>query len=372
MQNIACHNAYPKAIMDNQENHDASVTSNFQRETFDRRSSVTRRHFLFGLTAVAGFATTSYATAPKFDLRQFHNQPPESPLHKRLTELWAAVEAETGGTVRVRTFAENDHIAGGDPSALKLLVAGELDFLTLMGGLIAPLVPAAQIQGIPFAFRDNAQVYAAMDGDLGDYLRLELTPKGLYAIPRGCFENGFRHITCTAKPIRSAEDLQGLKMRTPNSPIFTDLFQSLGATPIAYNVNQLYDCLKSGAADAEENALAVVEAFKLYEIQKYVSLTSHMWSGFNQLANLKLWQKFPSATQRVIERNTAKFVALQRSDNEKLNVKLKTQLAEQGMKVNEADTTSFRARLGSFYERWREIVGKKAWDILESHVGKLA
>ena len=81
--------------MDNQEKHDASVTSNFQRETFACRSSVTRRQFLFGLTAVAGFATTSYATAPKFDLRQFHNQPPESPLHKRLTELWAAVEAET-------------------------------------------------------------------------------------------------------------------------------------------------------------------------------------------------------------------------------------------------------------------------------------
>jgi TRAP-type transport system periplasmic protein len=360
-----------EVIMDNQKVHDSSVNSRFPRKTIDCSSSLTRRRFLFGLTAVAGFATTCHAAAPKFDLRQFHNQPSDSPLHKRLTELWAAVEAETGGTVSVRTFPENDHIAGGDPSALKLLVAGELDFMTLMGGLIAPLVPAAQVQGIPFAFRDNAQVYAAMDGDLGDYLRAELIPKGLYVIPRGCFENGFRHITCTAKPIRSVEDLQGLKMRTPNSPIFTDLFQSLGARPIAFNVNQLYDCLKSGAADAEENALAVVEAFKLYEIQKYVSLTNHMWSGFNQLANLKLWQQFPPATQHVIERNTAKFVALQRSDNEKLNVSLKIRLAEQGMKLNEAETTSFRAPLGPFYGRWREIVGKKAWNILESHVGKL-
>jgi tripartite ATP-independent transporter DctP family solute receptor len=358
--------------MNNQDEPNTSVTRRFPLETLDCRSCLTRRTFLFGLTAAAGFATSSYAAAPRFDLRQFHNQPPESPLHKRLTELWATVEAETGGTVRVRTFPENDHIAGGDPAALKLLVGGGLDFLTLMGGLIAPLVPAAQVQGIPFAFRDNAEVYAAMDGDLGDYLRRELIPKGLYAIPRGCFENGFRHITSTTKPIRNVEDLRGLKMRTPNSPVFTDLFQSLGATPMAYNVDQLYDCLKSGAADAEENALAVVEAFKLYEVQKYVSLTSHMWSGFNQLANLRLWRRFPAATQSVIERNTAKFVVLQRSDNEKLNVKLKIQLAEQGMNVNQAETTSFRARLGPFYGRWRGIVGKKAWDILESHVGKLA
>jgi tripartite ATP-independent transporter DctP family solute receptor len=341
-------------------------------EIIGGRSFLSRRRFIWGATATALFLTDRGTAAAGFDLRQFHNQPAESPLHKRLTELWAAVEAETNGTVRVRTFSENNHLPGGDPVALKLLVEGGLDFLTLMGGLIAPLIPAAQVQGIPFAFRDHAEVYAAMDGDLGDYLRQELATKGIYAVPRGCFENGFRHITCTAKPIRNAEDLQGLKMRTPNSPIFTDLFQSLGATPVAYNVNQLYDCLKSGAADAEENALAVVEAFKLYEIQKYVSLTSHMWSGFNQLANLKLWQQFPADTQRIIEHNTAKFTALQRADNEKLNVDLKVRLTQEGMNVNEAETSSFRARLGPFYGRWKEIVGKKAWDILESHVGKLA
>lgn len=341
-------------------------------EAIRGRSSLSRRKFIFGATAAALFLPTRPVRAARVDLRQFHNQPATSPLHKRLTELWAAVEAETIGTVRVRTFAENDHIPGGDPAALKLLVEGGVDFLTLMGGLIAPLVPAAQVQGIPFAFRDYAGVYAAMDGDLGDYLRQELTTKNIYALPRGCFENGFRHITCTAKPIRRAEDLQGLKMRTPHSPIFTDLFQSLGSTPVAYNVNQLYDCLKSGAADAEENALAVVEAFKLYEIQKYVSLTGHMWSGFNQLANLKLWRQFPTDTQRIIERNTVKFTALQRADNEELNASLKVQLTQQGMIVNEADTTSFRARLELFYQRWKEIVGKRAWDILESHVGKLA
>jgi TRAP-type transport system periplasmic protein len=334
---------------------------------------VSRREFIFGVAvSVSLLIPRRVVGAAKFELRQFHNQPAESPLHKRLTELWAAVEAETNGAVRVRTFSENDHTAGGDPAALKMLVEGGVDFLTLMGGLMAPLVPAAQVQGIPFAFRDHGEVYAAMDGDLGDYLRQELATKGIYAVPRGCFENGFRHITCTAKPIRSAEDLQGLKMRTPHSPIFTDLFQSLGSTPVAYNVNQLYDCLKSGAADAEENALAVVEAFKLYEVQKYVSLTSHMWSGFNQLANLALWQQFPADTQRIIERNTAKFTALQRADNEELNVSLKIRLTEQGMKVNEAEISSFRARLGPFYGRWKEIVGKKTWDILESHVGKLA
>jgi TRAP-type transport system periplasmic protein len=137
-------------------------------------------------------------------------------------------------------------------------------------------------------------------------------------------------------------------------------------------LNKIYEALKSGAAEAQTNPLATAEFLKLYEVQKYVSLTNHGWSGFNLLASMKLWERLPSDLQSVIERNAVKFVRLQRADNNSLNAEFRTKLATQGMTFNEADTSSFRPRLASYYARWKETVGERAWSLLEVHVGKLA
>jgi tripartite ATP-independent transporter DctP family solute receptor len=334
---------------------------------------ISRRNFALGALATGGMMlATRRARAADFDLRQFHNQPSDSPLHQRLVELWAAVKQETQGRVQVETFSDNHQIPGGDPAVLNMVVSGELDFFTLNGGSIGNLVPAMNAQGILFAFRTPAQVFGALDGDLGDYLREEMTPQGLYAVPRGCFENGFHQITCATHPIRSIDDLQGLKIRTPDAPIYVEAWKALGATPIVANLNKLYETLKSGTAEAQTNPLATAEFLKLYEVQKYVSLTNHGWSGFNLLANWKLWQGFPADVQQIIERNAMKFARLQRADHESLNVKFRAILAQQGMTFNEADTSSFRPRLASYYARWKQTIGSHAWSLLESHVGKLA
>ncbi len=335
-------------------------------------SLLTRREFSMGLIAAGGsMLLTRRATAAEFKLRQFHNQPPESPLHKQLSEMWAAVKTETNGRVDVQTFPENDHIAGGDPAALSMIVDGSLDFLTLNGGLIGTVVPAANVQSVAFAFRDTAQVFAALDGDLGEYLRREMSAKGIYAVPKGCFDNGFQQLTCRPKPIRTAADLQGLKVRTPDSPVYIELFKALGATPVPMNIDKMYASLKEGIVEAQTDPLTIVELFKLYEVQKYVSLTSHVWGGFNLIANLKTWQKLPADARGVIERNTAKYVRLQRAANQSLNDSLRSKLTDQGMTFNEADKQSFRALLGAYYAHWKQVVGPEAWSLLEAHTGKL-
>src|SRR5262249_10109853 len=151
------------------------------------------RRFTLGAAAAgsAVLARGGARAAAPIEMRQFHNQTADSTLHKRLTEMWSAVEMETGGKIRVRTVPENNKLARGDPDALKMLVSGELEFYTLMGGILGEVVPIADIQGMPFAFKDSPQVYAALDGDLGDLLRAEAMTKGIYALPSGCFENGF-------------------------------------------------------------------------------------------------------------------------------------------------------------------------------------
>lgn len=331
------------------------------------RRQFTARFFLAGGMALIGRGIQ----AADFKLRQFHNQPPDSPLHKRLVEMWAAVKAETGGRVDVTTFADNDQLPGSDPAALKMLVDGELDFFTLNGGLIGTVVPAVNVQAIPFAFHDEPQVYRAIDGDLGEYLAKEMAAKGIYAVPRGCFENGFRQITCSVRPIHTAEDLQGIKMRTPDAPIYVECWRALGATPVTFNFNKIYEALKTGEADAQDNPLNVAELLKLYEVQKYISLTNHIWSGFNLIANLKMWQGLPADVQRIIERNAEKYVKLQRNDTDKMNHDLPPRLTQRGMAINQPDAASFRARLGDYYARWKDTIGSKTWALLESHVGKL-
>lgn len=333
---------------------------------------MTRRRFTAGLMAAGGMLLAGRrARAAEFELRHYHSQGLQSSLHKRLVEMWQAVETETGGRVHVETFPEFNQLSGNSPEAIAMVLRGELDFVSVMGGVMGTLAPAAEIQQVPFAFRSQAQVYAALDGDLGEYLRGELIAKNIYAVPGGCFENGFRHISCATRPIRTAADLQGLKMRVPNSEIAGDFFRSLGAAPIVVNSNRMYEGLKAGTVEAQENPLSIVEEFKLYEVQKYVSLTGHMWSGFNMLGNLELWRRLPGGVQETIERNVARYSRQQRSENQEINARMQPRLAQRGMLFNEADVNSLRAPLGAFYARWRERVGQRAWILLEGHTGKI-
>lgn len=304
------------------------------------------------------------ARAAEIVLKHSHNLPVESPLHKRATEMWAAVRAETNGRVDVQ-------IDRGADAGLDTLVNGGLAFMTLAGNGLAALVPAADVQATPYGFRNPGQVYAALDGALGAYLRDEMRAKGIYSIPGGCFENGMHQLTCSTKPIRSAADLQGLRMRIPGTPAYQNFFKSLGAQITTVNLTRTYDALKSGQVEAQDDPWDVVELFKFYEVQKYASVTDHSWSGYNLLASQKVWQGLPTEVQRVIETNAKKYVALQRSDTDALNVDLRRDLETKGMIFNNADQASFRASLAAFYPGWKQHIGARAWDILESQVGKL-
>ena len=302
--------------------------------------------------------------------RQFHNQPAESHQQRFLVGLWDEVRKETGGRVDVSVHPQNDNIPGSDPQALKMLVAGELEFFTLMGGILGQAVPLMEIQGLPFAFTSPSQVYKVMDsGPFADHLRNECAAKGIHLFPAGALENGFRDISMVEKPILTADDLAGQKIRVPNGEMFRDLFSTLGAVPVTINIRELYEGLKTRKVDGQENPLVITEVNKLYEVTKYVSVTHHMWSGFNLLANLKFWNGLPPEIQAVISRNVVKYVAQQRQYTDGLNDQLATKLKDRGLIFNNADIGTFRAKLGPFYARWKQHFGDTAWTLLEKQVG---
>jgi tripartite ATP-independent transporter DctP family solute receptor len=253
-----------------------------------------------------------------------------------------------------------------------MLVAGELELMTLMGGILGQVVPVAEIQGLPFAFADHAQVHRVMQGPLGDHLRDEMAAKGIHGFRHGVLENGFRHIVSIDRPVRTAADLSGYRMRIPAGRMFEDLFRSLGAAPVVVNISELHAALRDRQVDGQENPLVVTEVNRLYEVCRYVSLTGHMWSGFNLIGNLAFWRRLPEHVQAIVNRAVAKHIERQRAYTDRFNRDLATKLeTERGLVFNTADVASFRAALaGDFYRRWKRELGDTAWRLLEDALGR--
>jgi tripartite ATP-independent transporter DctP family solute receptor len=330
--------------------------------------TLTRRAFVTG-AAFGSLTVFARAQRPDFTFTQYHNQIAESSLHKRLTEMWAAISKETGGRVQAQVYPVNNNLPTSDPGALKLLVAGEIQFFTLMGGILGTVVPVAEVQQVPFAFRSAPHAHEAVDGPLGEYVIEEMAAKGIHGFRVGGFDNGMRQITAVSRPVRVPEDLEGMRMRVPAGQMVADCFRALGAEPVTFNSAAIYEALKSGKADAQENPLALVDLFKLDEVVKFVSMTNHMWSGFNQMAHLATWQKLPQDIQAAIDRNVTRYVRLQRQDQEAANTRMRTELARRGLVFNDVEAAPFRRQLSGFYASWKKTLGTRCWGLLEQAAG---
>ena len=342
------------------------------------RGPLTRRSLVTGaalgsaallVRPLASLGRAAQRDRAEFSFTQFHNQTAESFLHRRISDMWAAITAETDGRVEARVFPLNNRVAGSDPAALKMLVAGEIHFFTLMGGVMSQVVPAGDVQQVPFAFRSADHAHQAMDGALGAYIREEMALRGIHGFPVGAFDNGMRQITAVTRPVVVPSDLAGMRMRVPNGALFRDMFTTLGAVPITVNSIDIRAALQDGRADAQENPLALVDSFRLDDVVKYISMTNHMWSGFNQMAHLPTWQRLPVDVQEIIERNVAQAVRLQRQDQATANNSLRPELIRRGIAFNDVDPAPFRNALAGFYRTWKAQLGTRCWSLLEEAAG---
>src|SRR5215471_2790853 len=321
-----------------------------------------------GMTGKAGFGfMASPASASRFRYSLGLNQPSGSPTVKRITEMAEAIRQETEGEFLIEIFPESR--LGPDPKMFADLRGGTLEFF-VAGATLGEVAPTSVLPLVPFAFRNSKAVFAALDGALGDQIRGELAQNGIHAF-RHCLQNGFHHLTTSARPIHAASDLAGLKIRSPGGAIARDFFDALGAEAGYVPFNQMYDALKIKSFDGQSDPLGVVLSLKLYEVQTHLSLTAHWWSGFTLLANATAWGALPRAIQEVVERNAEKYALLQREDIEQVNTGGADELARRGMQVNTADTVSFRSKLGEFYKDWREKAGPEVWRLLESYAGEI-
>ncbi len=331
-----------------------------------------RRHLLAGAAALPLVTIrTRPAGAAEFTYKFANNLPATHPLNVRGLEAAARIKQATDGRVEVNVFPNNQ--LGSDTDVLSQLRSGAVEFFTMSGLILSTLVPPASINGVGFAFKDYDQVWAAMDGKLGAYVRGEIGKRGLLAMER-IWDNGYRQTTTSSKPITAPEDFRGVKLRVPVSPLWTSMFTALGASPASINISETYSALQTRIVDGQENPLAVIETAKFYEVQKYCSMTNHMWDGYWFLANRRAWDKLPPAAQEAVARELNKSATDERADVAALNAGLRGKLQAGGLAFNDLDPAPFRDALkrAGFFRDWQAKYGPEAWGILESQVGNLS
>lgn len=326
----------------------------------------------FIASSSAAFASIAIIKAPAkaadFTGKAGTNQPVDHPLSVAMKDLWDNVRKDSNGRIDMAVFPNNQ--LGGDTAMFTQLRSGAMQVMTLDGAIMASVVPVAAIPSIGFAFADSNQAFKAVDGRLGAYIRNDIASKGIYAFEI-IWENGMRNVTSSTHPINTADDFSGFKIRTPQGNLYIDLFKSLGAAPTPINFSELYPALQTKIVDGQENPLLNIEFARMYEVQKYLSLTAHMWGGYWLIANGEFWASLPPDLKAIVSRNARTYGLKMRKEVMAMNDNLLTKLKSQGMVVNVPERTGMRAKLGDFYKKWRAEFGSTAWDILESYSGKL-
>jgi TRAP-type transport system periplasmic protein len=333
-------------------------------------SPVSRRAIL-GSALAMPFVRIGPARAAEFSYKLATGQSLGQPINTRLEQACDRIREATNGRLEVRFFPASQ--LGSDTDLLSQVRSGATEFLNIAGSVLSTAASAAAITNVGFAFSGYDQVWPSMDGTLGAYVRGQIEKTGLMVVSRAA-DNGFRQITSTTKPIRSAEDLKGFHIRVPVSPIFTSLFKALGASPSSINFNELYTALQTHLVDGQENSLITIDAGKLYEVQKYVSETNHIWDPFWLLGNRRAFTILPESIRETIRNQFDRASTEQRADSMRLNTSLKDELIKKGLTFESADQAGFRAALSKtgFYKEWRGKFGADAWAALEAAGGSLS
>lgn len=332
---------------------------------------LTRRQILAGASALPLFSiATRPAYAAEFNYKFATGQDPSHPVNKRAQEAIDRIRNATNGRLDIKLFPANQ--LGSDTDLLSQIRSGGVEFFNQASVVLSTLVPAAGIINTGFAFHDYNEVWKAMDGPLGAYVRAQIEKVGLLTMSKP-WDNGFRQLTTSTKTVKTPDDLKGLKLRVPAAPMLSSLFTALGASPTPINFNELYSALQTKLVEGQENPLAIISTARLYEVQKFCSLTNHVWDAYWILGNRKAFERLPKDIQEIVRRELDKAATDERADIAALSVSLRTDLAAKGVQVIEPDKKAFKEALakGTFYKDLRAKFGDEAWKLLQDSVGAL-
>lgn len=309
-----------------------------------KTTSLIRRSVL----ATALLAAAGFASAQTVKLTMAHGNPPDNPRHVAAVKFADTVKARTNGRVEIQV-AHSAQL-GDDAAMVTALRSGTLDFSANSQGAMAAVVPEFAALGMPFLFADVQKAWSVMDGAIGKELADKTAAKGMVLL--GLWDNGIRQMSNSKRAIKSPADMKGLKMRTPPDAVTVDIMQAMGADAQQIKFSELYVALQQGVVDGQENPLTNIASAKLYEVQKYISLSGHKYESTPFLMSKRSWDRLSAADQKAVNEAALEATTLQRRLNKEVDDKLVAELKSKGVQIDTVDRKAFMDASASVYTKW--------------------
>jgi len=306
------------------------------------------------MVAAAGTATAQTAKQPEFIMKMGCTVAADHPYviaTKRLSEL---VQQRTNGRVKVNIF-ENSQL-GSERDLVEGLQLGTVDLVATSTGPLGGFVPEMGIVDLPFLFRDKTHAYKVLDGRIGQDLMKKFDDKGIHGL--AYWEAGFRHVTNNKRPVNSPSDMAGLKIRLMENKVHLAAFKALGANPTPMAWGEVFAALQQGVLDGMEGPIPLVYTSKIYEVQKYLSLTGHFYSPSLWFISVKTWTKLPPDIKKVFADTSIEIGTFERNlmtEQEDAQVPL---LRSKGMQVITPDKRPFQEAIKAVYKQFEPTFGK--------------
>ncbi|MBI2115578.1 MAG: DctP family TRAP transporter solute-binding subunit [candidate division NC10 bacterium] len=309
----------------------------------------------FAVGAILGPGLTADIRAAEFDLVEAHTSPPDHPYTLGMVRYADLVKERTKGRVAIQIHHSRQ--LGDERQVVEGLQLGTIHLTVTSTGPLGGFVPEMNVVDLPFLFRDGEHAYKVLDGEIGRSLLNKFDAVGIKGL--AFWENGFRHITTSKKPVREPADMKGLKIRVMENKVHQAAFRQLGsdATPMAWG--EVFTSLQQGLLDAQENPIPIIYTFKLNEVQKYVALTGHVYSPAPLLMSKKSWNRMPPDIQRIMFDTALEVARYQRGLIREQEQKQIGELKAKGMTVVEnPDRAAFREAMKPVFEQFQGQFGK--------------
>lgn len=267
------------------------------------------------------------------------------------------VEAKTKGKYQIQVYSGNQ--LGDDVKATQNVRTGTIDMVLTSAAPVTGMAPEFMVFDLPFILTDDKAVDAIFDGPMGKKLAATLDSKGLHLL--AYYENGFRQLTNSVKEVKSPADLVGMKIRTMENPIHLATWRALGANPTPMPFSELFTAMQQKTIDGQENPIPTIYLLKFYEVQKYTTLTGHVYTPFLLLINSKLWESLPPEDKKIFEEAALESSKQERAANRKMNHDQIGELKKVGMKITEltpAQLKAFQDAVAPVYTEFEGKIGK--------------
>jgi tripartite ATP-independent transporter DctP family solute receptor len=282
----------------------------------------------------------------------------------------ACTMEKSGGKMKIQGFWGG--ALGGDLQATQALRSGTQEMVITSTSPLVGILPDLGVFDLPFLFANEKEADAILDGEFGKYISDKLPAVGLVNL--AYWENGFRNLTNSRKPVTKVEDMPGLKVRVMQNNVFLDTFRTMGANAVPMAFGEVFTALETKAIDGQENPFVTIDTSKFYEVQKYLSVTNHAYTPFMVLYSKAMWDKLAPAEQKTLQECAIAGRDEQRRVSRALSAKSLADLKTKGMAVNEiapAEQKRMREAVKPVYEKHQATIGKETVDRMNAALAKM-